>query len=301
MQLALWGVLVFAVVGLIFGVALAATARKFYVPTNPLVDEVRNNLPSANCGACGYAGCGAYAEAVVEERLVSPNLCTPGGKDIAEKIASLTGKVAGDVMAGVAIVRCHGTFENAVLQAEYVGIRTCAAANLVFGGPKACKNGCIGFGDCERICPFNAIHVEKDGIAHVDEEKCTGCGKCIAICPKNTIELVPRDYRVVITCFGSGDKMPVVRARCSVGCISCRRCVKACPAGAVSWDGTRIVIDHHACIAYGPSCHEACVAACPTFILHRKDQQPQPEPKKEAKNETSRRNEGDGRQKDERV
>lgn len=281
-HLAVWGVLVFAVVGLLFGVALAATARKFHVPSNPISDEVRSYLPSANCGACGYAGCGAYADAVVEQREVAPNLCTPGGKEVAQHVARLTGKVAGEVAQCVTIVKCYGTEGLAVKEANYVGVNTCAAANMVFGGHKVCKMACLGFGDCVQVCPFDAIKIGVGGIAEVIFENCTGCAKCVAICPKQTLAIVPRDFRVHIACGIMNEKMSVVREACSVGCVTCRRCVKACPAGAIEWTGSTLIIDHAKCIAYGPSCEEACVTSCPTHILHRKGEEATPQVKKTA-------------------
>src|SRR5512140_1466898 len=140
--IALWGLAVFTLLGLFFGFALAAAAMKFAVKTNPLVDQVRERLPSANCGACGFAGCTAYAEALVEREEVAPNLCIPGRATVAEAIAKLTHKDVGAVADRLVIMRCHGTSAYARQEAEYAGIQTCAAASLVFGGPKACKNGC---------------------------------------------------------------------------------------------------------------------------------------------------------------
>ena len=63
LTIALAGLAVFTALGVVFGFTLAAVARRFHVATNPLVDRVRAQLPSANCGACGFAGCQAYAEA----------------------------------------------------------------------------------------------------------------------------------------------------------------------------------------------------------------------------------------------
>ncbi len=94
---ALWGLGVFTVLGLVFGAALGSAAERFKVASNPLVDRVRDRLPSANCGACGFAGCTAYAEAVVERGDVSPSLCIPGGASVAEAVAELTGKAASAV------------------------------------------------------------------------------------------------------------------------------------------------------------------------------------------------------------
>jgi electron transport complex protein RnfB len=250
---------------------------RFAVKTNPVVDQVRAALPSANCGACGFAGCQAYAEAVVERQEVAPSMCTPGRKTVAEVVARLTGKEMGTVQDRVVVMSCHGISAYARDEAEYYGVPTCGAAALVFGGPKACKNGCLGLGDCVRACPFAALSLGGEGIAVVDAEKCTGCGICVPVCPKELFTLYPRSHRIELSCVAR-DKQAVVRATCMVGCTLCRKCVAKCPAGAIEWNGRTIVIDHEKCLAYGPSCHEACVDVCPSNILHRIGQRPRPEP-----------------------
>ena len=126
--IALWGLAVFATLGLVFGFALAAVALRFQVPVNPLVESVRERLPSANCGACGFAGCQAYAEAVVERPEVGTNLCAPGRAPVARALAELTGKAMGVVADRVVVMRCHGLSAYARDEAEYAGIRTCNAA-----------------------------------------------------------------------------------------------------------------------------------------------------------------------------
>jgi len=276
LQIALWGLALFSVLGLLFGFALAAAAIRFRVAVNPLVERVRHVLPSANCGACGFAGCQSYAEAVVERADVSPSLCAPGRQLVARSVAEMTGKDLGKVLDRVVIMRCHGTSAYARIEAEYAGVQTCAAAALVFGGPKACKNGCLGLGDCVRACPFDALSLAGGGIAEVDPEKCTGCGLCVPVCPKDLFTLYPRSHRVELSCVAR-DKQSVVRATCMVGCTLCRKCVAKCPAGAIEWNGSTIVIDHDKCQAYGPSCNEACVDICPSTILHRIGQRPRPE------------------------
>ena len=273
---ALWGLAVFTVLGLFFGFALAAVAMRFQVPSNPLVDRVRDRLPSANCGACGFAGCQAYAEAVVERTDVGANLCTPGRGPVAQALAELTGKEMGKVQDRVVVMRCTGTSAYARAEAEYVGVSTCAAASLVFGGPKACKNGCLGLGDCVRVCPFDALHLGEEGIVVVDPENCTGCGLCVPACPKDLFEFYPRVHRIELSCVAK-EKQAIVRATCLVGCTLCRKCVAKCPAEAIAWDGRTILIDHEKCLAYGPSCAEVCVDICPSNILHRLGQGPQPE------------------------
>src|SRR6266508_2880504 len=177
--IALWGLAVFTLLGLVFGFALASAAIKFAVPVNPLVERVRERLPAANCGACGFAGCPAYAQAVVDKPDVPPNLCIPGRAQVAQAVAELTHKELGAITDRVVVLRCHGTSAYARDEAEYAGVATCAAASLVFGGPKACKNGCLGLGDCVRACPFDALRIGEEGIAVVDSEKCTGCGLCV--------------------------------------------------------------------------------------------------------------------------
>jgi electron transport complex protein RnfB len=274
--IALWGLAVFTVLGLLFGFALAAAALRFAVPVNPLVERVREALPSANCGACGFAGCPAYARAVVERPEVPPNLCAPGRAPVAQAVAGLTNKVLGSVIDRVVVLRCHGTSAYARDEAEYAGVATCAAASLVFGGPKACKNGCLGLGDCVRACPFDALHTGDSGIVEVDAEACTGCGICVPVCPKDLFALYPRRHRIELSCVAR-DKTGVVRPACSVGCTLCRKCVAKCPAAAITFDGRTILIDHEKCLAYGPDCGEVCVDICPSVILHRIGQAPRPE------------------------
>jgi electron transport complex protein RnfB len=275
--IALWGLAVFTLLGLVFGFALAMVAMRFAVPVNPLVERVRSALPSANCGACGFAGCQVYAEAVVDRAEVSPNLCVPGRAAVAKTLAQLTHKELGAVADRIVVMRCHGLSAYAREEAEYAGIQTCAAAALVFGGPKACKNGCLGLGDCVKVCPFDALHLGGEGIAVVDPEKCTGCGLCVPVCPKNLFDFYPRNRRIELSCVAR-EKQSVVRATCMVGCTLCRKCVAKCPAQAITWDGTTITIDHEKCLAYGPACGEVCVDICPSTILHRIGQAPRPEP-----------------------
>ena len=43
-----------AVMALVFGIALALTAKKFFVKTDPRVDEINEALAHAHCGACGF-------------------------------------------------------------------------------------------------------------------------------------------------------------------------------------------------------------------------------------------------------
>lgn len=275
-SIAIFGAVVFTLLGLFFGFALAVTSRRFYVPVDPRVDQVRHALPSANCGACGFPGCQAYAEAVVEEGKILPSLCIPGGEETAKIISELTGKTPENVEDQIVVLRCHGRADYVKEQAEYRGVYSCAGASLVFGGPKECKNGCLGLGDCLRACPFDAIRAGEGGIVEILPEKCTGCGLCLPACPKKILELYPRNHRVELSCVAR-EKTAAVRAKCQVGCTTCQKCVASCPASAVAFDQTTLLIDHAKCFSFGPSCQEACVDICPTFVLHRLKQLPLPE------------------------
>jgi len=268
-------------VGAVFGVALAYAARRFAVKTDPRVAAVRDALPGANCGACGFAGCQGYAEAVVNDPSVGPGLCTPGKADVAAMVAKITGKVPSEVIPMVATVFCRGDECKARRRFVYDGIKDCRAAVLVSGGDKACQYGCLGYGTCHRACPFGAIGMSKDNLPVIDREKCTACGVCVSACPKNIIDLTPAAKEVHIRC-SSHDKGPVVKKACELGCIACGLCVKGCPEGAIRLDNFLARIDYEKCT----NC-ETCVMLCPQRTIEdrldpSKESAPRLKPAKEA-------------------
>ena len=53
------------VLGLIGAGILVLAAKFMHVEEDPRVGQVQACLPGANCGACGYAGCADYAQAIV--------------------------------------------------------------------------------------------------------------------------------------------------------------------------------------------------------------------------------------------
>ncbi len=265
LKLALGGLAVLGCIGLFFGVGLAMAAHKFAVESDPKVEEVLEVLAGAQCGGCGFAGCEAYADAVVHDPNVPPNLCFPGKAEVAEMVAEITGKKVTGVQDIIASVRCSRIEGKVKKRHKYIGHPSCAGANLAFGGPFACQYACLGFGDCAEACPFDAIEM-KDGFPVVDPDACVGCGTCVKACPKKIIELIPKAARVWVPC-SSKDTGPVVKQVCEAGCISCKLCVKVCPAKAVSFEGDIVRIDQKKCIDFGPDCKEICVEKCPRHIF----------------------------------
>jgi RnfABCDGE-type electron transport complex B subunit len=245
--------------GAVLALVLLVAARKFAVYEDPLIGAVEGALPGANCGACGQAGCHAFAETLVrthDEGL----FCPPGGSDVAQKVAEILGMKASDKVAPVAVVMCRGNREAASFVGRYDGIEDCRAAALVDGGSKVCPYGCFGLGSCRTACDYGAIEIV-DGIAVVHEEKCVGCGACVKACPRRIIRMAPRDVRVFVAC-ASHDNGKAVRAYCQVGCIGCKKCVKACGDDAMQFDNFLARVDHAKCTACG-----ACVGACPRDII----------------------------------
>jgi electron transport complex protein RnfB len=245
----------------VFGLGLAMAAKKFAVQVDPKVEKVREVLAGANCGACGFAGCQSYAEAVVANPDVSPNLCTPGKAATAEAVALITGKKAEVKEPEFARIMCQGSWSKAVKRFKYEGVQDCRAAILAGGGDKACRYGCLGYGTCSRVCPFGAITMTDDHLPFVDITKCTGCRKCEQACPTKVIEVLPASREVLVTCH-SRDKGGDTRKYCEVGCIACGICVKVCPFDAPSVTNSLSRIDIDKCKVCG-----LCVAKCPTKAI----------------------------------
>lgn len=256
----LWPVAILGGLAVFFGVVLAYASKKFAVETDPKIDEVRAVLPGANCGACGYPGCDGLAEAIATGK-APVNACPVGGADVAKKVGEIMGVVAEETERMVARVICGGDCDNAKEKYEYQGIQDCKAAEILAGGSKSCRFGCTGLGTCERLCPFDAIHVVK-GIAVVDEEKCTACGICIENCPKKIIELVPVSKLVRVLCKNT-DKGKAVVEVCKVGCIACQKCVKACQFDAMTFENNLAKIDYSKCT----NCM-VCAEVCPTKTIY---------------------------------
>lgn len=241
--------------GVAFGGLLAFASQKFEVKNDPRADEINAVLPAANCGGCGYPGCMNYAIAVVGGEAV--NKCTVGGPKVAEQVAAIMGVDAVDASERmVARVHCNGGV-NAIDEYDYQGILSCRAMNLVSGGPKACKNGCLGCGDCKVVCQFGAIEL-KDGVAKIIPENCTGCQACVKACPKQIIKMIPATQNVIVDCMNT-EFGGHVKKNCSVACIACKKCEKTCRFDAIHVINNVAVIDYDKCT----DCME-CWEVCPT-------------------------------------
>lgn len=250
--------LVVTLIGLVAALLLALASHFLSVKEDENVKLVRDCLPGANCGACGYAGCDEYAKAVALGE-AKTNLCIPGGDTVSADISKILGVEAQDVVEMVAFVNCNGTCEATSKIADYDGIQSCKGANMVYAGPNTCTYGCLGCGDCATVCPVNAICIE-DSIARVNKNICIGCGLCAKECPKNIIKLIPQAAKVAVMC-SSKDKGAVSRKKCKNSCIGCKKCELGCPQKAITVTDNLAVIDYTKCNGCG-FCAENCVTKC---------------------------------------
>ena len=246
-------------IGLICAAVLVAAAKFMSVKENELEKKIRECLPGANCGACGYSGCDGYAKALANDPDVKTNLCIPGGDKVSKEISDMLGKSFEDTVEQVATVRCGGDCGHTGKKLEYHGIDTCEAVKMLYGGDGMCSFGCLGRGDCARVCPEGAICVE-DGLARVDFRKCIGCGLCAAACPQKIISMMPDVKRQVVVC-SSREKGAVARKKCTAACIACGKCEKNCPTGAIAVSGNLAEIDYDKCTDCG-KCAEVCPVGC---------------------------------------
>lgn len=246
---------------LLLATMLIVANKKLYVYEDPRIDKVEDMLPHANCGACGYPGCRPFAEALVHGNSL-PGKCTVSTDEGRQSIAEFLGVSLGTEEKQVARLACAGGTNVAINRAQYVGIESCQAATLVSGGGKGCFWGCLGHGDCEVVCDFDAITMDEHGLPIVDAEKCTACGDCVEACPKDLFSLQPISHKLWVACKNL-EHGEAVLEDCQVGCTACGKCamdagelitmknnlpvinyadnhntqkpIQRCPTGAIVW------------------------------------------------------------------
>ena len=247
-------------IGFVLAVVLTIASKIFFVPVDETVAKLRAELPGANCGACGFAGCDDYANALGADPSVGTGKCPVGGAALAEALAAVLGVEADSSEPQVAVVMCNGNNDAAKTLMEYQGLKTCKAAKQLFGGLSACPYGCMGLGDCAVACPYGAIQIG-NGVAVVNRELCVGCGICAKQCPNSVIRIAPAKNKVVVQC-NSKDKGAVARKNCSNACIGCGKCAKVCKFEAITVENNLAFIDPEKCKNCG-----LCAKECPTNAI----------------------------------
>lgn len=258
MEVLLYTILTLCVLGVLAAIVLYFVARKFRVEEDPRIDVVEKMLPGANCGGCGFAGCGAYAQAVLDGK-APIGLCAAGGAEAAKKMSEIMGVQAVEVEKTVAMVKCRG--KNHLAKGVYDGIADCRSAMFVTGnGPTACPSGCLGFGTCVSVCKFDAIHIV-EGVARVDADKCTGCMQCVQVCPRKVIVPVSYHADIIVAC-SNHERGALTRKVCDVGCIGCHLCERQCDYDAIHVLHNLSTIDYNKCVSCG-----RCAAVCPRHLI----------------------------------
>ncbi len=216
--------------------------KKLSVYEDPRIDQVEDMLPHANCGACGFPGCRPFAEALVSGKVL-PGKCTVSSDEGRSRIAQYLGVDLGAEEKRVARLACAGGTNVAINRAAYKGISSCQAAALVSGGGKGCFWGCLGHGDCEKVCDFDAITMNAFGLPVVDVNKCTACGDCVEVCPKDLFSLQPISRHLWVNCKNQemGDE---VLEDCQVACTACGRCAMDAPGELIKMVHNLPVVDY---------------------------------------------------------
>ena len=259
-------VIAMAFIGVIAAVILYYVAQKFKVIEDPKIDEIAEQLPGANCGGCGFAGCRNFAETIVKSGTMEGLNCPVGGNSLRSIIGGIMGVQVTETTPQVAVVRCNGNPANAPLKVKYDGPFTCQFVHGLFAGENGCPYGCLGLGDCVQACKFEAMYMDPvSGLPVIIEEKCVACGACVKACPRMIIEMRnkgPKGKRIFVSCVNR-EKGVFARKNCSVACIGCNKCVKICPHDAISLENNLAYINYDTC----KLCRK-CVPECPTDAIH---------------------------------
>jgi Na+-translocating ferredoxin:NAD+ oxidoreductase RNF subunit RnfB len=261
MMIIIYTIIASFLLALILGVLLGFFQKVFAVPVDEKVAKVRECLPGANCGGCGFPGCDGFAAAVAAGTAPVDG-CAAGGAETAKNVGAVMG-IAVDAESKVSLLACQGSKECAAARGTYNGVHSCAAAHQAVNGTKMCSFGCIGFGDCVAVCQFDALSIGEDGLPHVDYSKCTGCGMCVKECPMHLFSKVPASRKgAVALCSNRSENKPSIMKNCKAGCIKCGKCERGCPQKAIKLVNGIPEVDYSLCNSCG-----TCVEGCPTHVL----------------------------------
>jgi electron transport complex protein RnfB len=271
-----------SLLALMSAVILYFIAQKFKVFEDPRIDEVQAILPAANCGGCGFAGCRNLAEAIVKADNLEGLYCPVGGAPVMAEAAKILGKVAPVIDPTVAVLLCNGSPEFRPRTSQYDGASDCRISNSLYIGETDCSYGCLGNGDCERACTFDALHMDPvTGLPVIIDDKCVSCKACVKACPRHLIELrkkAKKDRKIYVACSNC-DKGGPARRACEVACIGCSKCFKVCEFSAITIKNNLAYIDAQKCTF----CRK-CVTECPTNAIIESNFPPR-KPKVEAEAE----------------
>lgn len=258
----IYTIVTLSLIGFISAIILYFVAQKFKIVEDPRIDEIAALLPGVNCGGCGYPGCRGLAEEMVKASDITDMVCPVSEKEVMKQIGSLLGFEVVVQEPKIAVVRCNGSCTNRPLTNYYDGAQSCTYAAGFYTGDTACNYGCLGFGDCVKVCKFDAIYIDPiSNLPVVSNEKCVSCGACVKACPKLIIELRykgKKDHRIFVSCMNK-DRGVVAKKACNVACIGCSKCQKVCAFDAITIEDNLAYIDFNKC----KLCRK-CVSECPT-------------------------------------
>lgn len=249
----------------VFGTLLAVASKILHVDIDPRIEEIENALPNTNCAVCGFVGCSSYAQALAAGEAGADG-CKAGGIEVKQALAKIMGVEVELGLPEKAYVLCRGSESISPKRFEYQGIKECRIANMSAGGDKSCTYGCLGYGSCTTVCPYDLIKMNENGLPDIDRSECTGCGACVDICPRDVIGLIAENTTPYVACK-SHDKAKECRTNCildkkPIGCIGCKACMKVCEPNAIEFENELVVIDPEKC----NNCGE-CVKKCPTNCI----------------------------------
>lgn len=250
--------------GLISALILYFVAKRFAVHEDERISIVESILPGANCGACGRKGCHDFAVACCEAGSLEGLACPGAGNEGMAKIAKALGLAASEQTKKIAILGCNGTCDNLLNRREMTAFKSCHFVRTLSVAPDVCQWGCIGCGDCVKVCNFGAILINPStGIAEISTDKCTGCGICATTCPQGIIEIreVKPSQMTWVRC-SNRDRGAIARRECKAACIGCGKCVRTCHEKAISLTENHAIINGDICIGCGK-----CAEACPTNAI----------------------------------